>query len=138
MLSPYSALSLVRQRIHVLRVVSAIRAWLWYEYGFCEWEVQLDVPVHCSSCGTHRDVVHGPLKGSIIVAAMVFASRCRVVVGVSLLMVLSILFGTAWADDWKYTIYYFQYQVDVGVLHAEWPFSSNDDICPSTFFPGSS
>ena len=59
-----------------------------------EREVQLDVSVHCSSCGTHRDVVHGPLKGSIIVAAGVFASLCRVVVEVSLLMVLSILFGT--------------------------------------------
>ena len=57
-------------------------------------EVQLDVRVHCSSCGTLRDVVHSPLRESIIVAAGVLASRCRVVVGVSLQMVLMILYGT--------------------------------------------
>ena len=32
-----------------------------------EREVQLDVCVHCSSCGTLRDVVHSPLIGSIFV-----------------------------------------------------------------------
>ena len=68
---------------HHLRVVSAIRVWLGNEYGFrrpsLEREVQLDVLVHSSSCGTHRDVVHSPLNGSTIVAAGVFASRCRVV-----------------------------------------------------------
>ena len=31
--------------------------------------VQLDVCVHCSSCGTLRGVVHSPLIGSTIVAA---------------------------------------------------------------------
>ena len=65
-----------------------------------EREVQLDVCVHCSSCGTLRGVVHSPLIGSTIVAG-VFASRSRVAVGVSLLMVLMILYGTAFADDWK-------------------------------------
>ena len=79
--------------------MSAIRVWLGNEFGFrrpsLEREVQLDVRVHCSSCGILRDVVHSPLIGSIIVAAGVFASRSRVVVGVSLLMVLTILYGTA-------------------------------------------
>ena len=63
---------------HHLRVVSAIRVWLGNEYGFrrpsLEREVQLDVRVHSSSCGSLRDVVHSPLKGSTIVAAGVFAS----------------------------------------------------------------
>ena len=36
-----------------------------------------------------------PLRESIIVAAGVLVSRCRVVVGVSLQMVLTILYGTA-------------------------------------------
>ena len=65
-----------------------------------EREVQLDVRVHCSSCGTLRDVVHSPLVGSTI-AAGVFASRSRVVVGVSLLMVLRFCMGLRFADDWK-------------------------------------
>ena len=67
---------------HHLRVVSAIRVWLGNEYGFrrpsLEREVQLDVCVHSSSCGSLRDAVHSPLKGSTIVAAGVFASRRRV------------------------------------------------------------
>ena len=67
---------------HHLRVVSAIRVWLGNESGFrrpsLEREVQLDVRVHSSSCGSLRDVVHSPLKGSTIVAVGVFALRCRV------------------------------------------------------------
>ena len=47
---------------HHLRVVSAIRAWLWYVYGLgspsLEREVQWDVRVHSSSCGAHVLVVH--------------------------------------------------------------------------------
>ena len=106
---------------HLLRVVSAIRVWLGNEYGFrrpsLEWEVQLDVRVHSSSCGTHRDVVHSPLKGSTIVATATVVIICAssadctgsaapmccggVCVAmscgseVSLLVVLSILYGTA-------------------------------------------
>ena len=52
--------------------MSAIRVWLGNEFEFrrpsLEWEVQLDVCVHCSSRGTLRDVVHSPLIGSTIAA----------------------------------------------------------------------
>ena len=86
--SPYSALSLGRQWIHV------------------------GGGVHSSSCGTHREVVHSPLdwfyhrchckyrdlvlfvgRLAALCAAGEFASRFRVVV-VLLLVVLTILFGT--------------------------------------------
>ena len=54
----------VRHNAHHLRVVSAIRAWFWYVYGFgrpgLEREVQWDVRVHSSSCGAHLGVVHSP------------------------------------------------------------------------------
>ena len=67
---------------HHLRVVSAIRVWLGNEYGFrrpsLEREVQLEVRVHSSSCGTHRDVVHSPLKGSTIVATATVVFFCFV------------------------------------------------------------
>ena len=74
-----------------------------------ERETQPDVRVHSSSCGVHRVVVHSPFgwldhrchcyvvtscsSSAVFPAAGVFASRCRVVVDFSLLMVLTILFG---------------------------------------------
>ena len=64
---------------HHLRVVSAIRVWLGNEYGFgrpsFEREVQRDVRVHSSSCGTHRDVTV-PLNGCTIVATAIVVTTC--------------------------------------------------------------
>ena len=56
--------------------------------------------------------------------AGVYASRCRVVVDVSLLMVLTILFGTVKPMTGKFIFNYFQYQEVVGCvcmvcMHAE-------------------
>ena len=105
---------------HHLRVVSAIRVWLGNEFGFrrpsLEREVQLDVRVHCSSCGTLRGVVHSPLRESIIVATGGCLRRDVVVVGVSLQMVLTILYGTACGRCLEIHHLYFQYQGDVGVF----------------------
>ena len=70
-----------------------------------EWLVH-DTPVfrvHSSSCGAQCGVVHSPFEWldhrchcncRQTCAAGVFASRCRVVVDFSLLVVLTILFGT--------------------------------------------
>ena len=55
--------------------VTALTMWLGNEFEFrrpsLEREVQLDVCVHCSSCGTLRDVVHSPLVGSTIVVGCI-------------------------------------------------------------------
>ena len=66
LLEEFHTILRVRHNAHHLRVVSAIRAWLWYVYGFgrpsLEREVQRNVCVHGSSCGAHRDVVHSPFE----------------------------------------------------------------------------
>ena len=140
---------------HHLRVVSAIRAWLWYWYGFgrpsLKREVQLDFRVHSSSCGAQCGVVHSPFEwldhryhcncrylvlfvGSLPCCG-VFASRCRVVV---VFFTPDGAYDSVWDSvkpmTGKYILNYFQYQEFVGcVCMLNYCFSSNDEICPDNY-----
>ena len=119
--------------------------WLGNEFGFrrpsLEWEVQLDVRVHCSSCGTLRDVVHSPLTGSIIVAEGVFcvAKSCG---GWS--FTPDGTYDSVWDCVWpmigRYTIYYFQYQGDVGCVCMldDWIAATTKFVLTTTTIPSSS
>ena len=75
-----------------------------------------------------------PCSSSADCLAGVFASRCRVVVEVSLLIVLRFCLGQRETDDWKIRRLFFQYQEDVEcVCILNDCFSSNYDICPDNY-----
>ena len=112
--------------------VTALTMWLGNEFEFrrpsLEREVQLDVCVHCSSCGTLRDVVHYPLVGSTIVVGGICVAESS---GWS--FTPDGTFDTVWdcvlPMFGRYTIFYFQFQGDVKYVCM-----LNDWIAASTKF----
>ena len=122
--SPYSALSLGRQWIHV------------------------GGGVHSSSCGTHHEVVHSPLDWFYHRCHCNYRDRRQTALTLRPYVLpeslrrdfvwwwfyswwcLRFCLGQCEADDWKIHLIYFQFQEVVGcVCMLNYWFSSNDDIC---------